>query len=75
MSDREKQFRDETVKPVKRRWMCATNGCDGEMRSTGQGMTTMDTHWLHRCDECGREEWAERNYPTIVYLPSEQKKG
>lgn len=64
----EKKFRDEPVTPVYRHWLCEVDGCDGEMVKTGRGITTMDTSWLHRCNKCGREEWADRNYPQVTYL-------
>lgn len=66
-----RHFRDEQVTPVRRRWMCAEGGCDGEMRSSGKGFTTMSTSWHHACDKCGREEWADYTYPHIAWLPSE----
>lgn len=66
-----RHFRDEPVTPVTRRWMCAEEGCPGEMKSTGQGMTRMDTTWQHRCDQCSREEWVDFTYPRIAWLPQE----
>lgn len=68
MSKMEKQFHDEPMRPVMRHWMCATDECAGEMKTTGRGVTTMEQSWLHRCDVCSRESWAERNYPGVVYL-------
>lgn len=64
-------FRDEPMTTVYRHWRCATDECDGEMKSTGRGMTTMDTSWQHRCDKCSREEWSDHNYPRVAYLPIE----
>lgn len=61
------KFKDEKVVPRRRRWMCDTPSCEGEMISTGEGMTMMDTQWKHKCNKCGHEEWANTNYPKIVY--------
>lgn len=66
-----RRFRDEPVTPVNRRWMCAEGDCQGEMKSTGRGVTTMSTSWCHRCDICSREEWADFTYPRIAWLPLE----
>ena len=62
-------FRDEPVRPVRRHWKCPKTGCEGEMISTQEGFTTNETSWKHRCDVCGYEGWADRNYPAILYLP------
>lgn len=66
-----RRFRDEPVTAVYRHWMCDQEGCDGEMKKTGQGFTTMQTEWQHRCTKCGHEERASTNYPRVAYLPIE----
>jgi hypothetical protein len=63
-----KKFKDDDVKTVYRHWLCPKDGCDGEMVGTGHGMSTNRTHWQHRCDKCGYEEWATRSYPDIVHI-------
>jgi hypothetical protein len=67
-----RQFRDDPVTPVLRRWVCGQEGCGGEMKSTREGFTTLHTEWRHRCDACGREEWSQISYPRIAYLPAEK---
>jgi hypothetical protein len=52
-------FREEPVTPVYRRWMCAQVGCNGELLSTGEGITRLSTRWKHRCGKCGHEDWAD----------------
>jgi hypothetical protein len=49
-------FREEPVTPVIRRWMCAQVGCNGELLSTGEGITRLSTRWKHRCGKCGHED-------------------
>ncbi len=61
-----KQFRDEPMTPVFRHWLCPKE-CGGEMVGTGNGITSLDTNWQHRCNKCGYEEWTDANYPGIVY--------
>ena len=36
-------FREEPVTPVYRRWMCEQVGCNGELLSTGEGITRLST--------------------------------
>jgi hypothetical protein len=62
-------FREEPVTPVYRHWMCEQGGCDGELLSTGEGITRLSTRWKHRCGKCGREDWADATYPRVAYLP------
>src|SRR5262245_25573582 len=50
------RFREEPVMPVYRRWMCEEVGCDGELVSTGEGITRLSTRWKHRCGKCGHED-------------------
>jgi hypothetical protein len=66
-----RRFRDEKIEPVYRRWICDKDGCDGEMRSTGQGFTQLTTTWSHECTKCHRREGASAQYPRIAYLPLE----
>jgi SH3-like domain-containing protein len=41
--------------------------CDGEMISTGLGITTNIKQWRHKCDSCGEEEWVEDHaYPRTA---------
>src|SRR6266481_10203222 len=54
---------------VYRRWMCEQVGCDGELVSTGEGITRLSTRWKHRCGKCGHEDWADTTYPRVAYLP------
>ena len=56
-------FREEPVTPVYRRWICAQVGCNGELLSTGEGITRLSTRWKHRCGKCGHEDWADTTYP------------
>lgn len=67
--EEDKRFRDEPRKPVYRRWLCDAD-CPGEMISAGQGMSNaIGTSWLHRCDKCHRESWADATYPRISHIP------
>jgi hypothetical protein len=63
------RFREEPVTPVYRHWMCEQVGCNGELLSTGEGITRLSTRWKHRCDKCGHEDWADATYPRVAYLP------
>ena len=63
------RFREEPVTPVYRRWMCEQVGCDGELVSTGEGITRLSTRWKHRCGKCGHEDWADTTYPRVADLP------
>ena len=62
-------FREEPVTPVYRRWMCEQVGCNGELLSTGEGITRLSTRWKHRCGKCGHEDWADTTYPRVVTCP------
>jgi hypothetical protein len=62
-------FREEPVTPVYRHWMCEQVGCNGEVLSTGEGITRLSTRWKHRCGKCGHEDWADATYPRVAYLP------
>ena len=62
-------FREEPVTPVYRHWMCEQVGCNGELLSTGEGITRLSTSWKHRCGKCGHEDWADATYPRVAYLP------
>jgi hypothetical protein len=62
-------FREEPVTPVYRRWMCEQIGCNGELLSTGEGITRLNTRWKHRCAKCGHEDWADATYPRVAFLP------
>jgi hypothetical protein len=62
-------FREEPVTPIYRRWMCAQVDCNGELVSTGEGITRLSTRWKHRCGKCGHEDWADTTYPRVAYLP------
>src|SRR3981081_2561438 len=62
-------FREEPVTPVYRHWMCEKVGCNGELLSTGEGITRLSTRWKHRCGKCGHEDWADATYPRVAYLP------
>ena len=57
------RFREEPVTPVYRHWMCEQIGCNGELLSTGEGITRLTTRWKHRCGKCGHEDWADATYP------------
>ena len=41
--------------------------CGGEWRNVGQGITTIDTAWRHRCLGCGKESWFSQTYPLIEH--------
>src|SRR5262245_14078878 len=45
------RFREEPVTPVYRHWMCEQVGCNGELLSTGEGITRLSTRWKHRCGQ------------------------
>jgi hypothetical protein len=62
-------FREEPVTPVYRRWMCEQIGCNGELLSTGEGITRLNTRWKHRCAKCGHEDWVNATYPRAAFLP------
>jgi hypothetical protein len=62
------RFREEPVTPVYRHWMCEQVGCNGELLSTGEGITRLSTRWKHRCGKCGHEDWADATYPRVAYL-------
>src|SRR5207249_5990434 len=62
-------FSIEPVTPVYRHWMCEQVGCNGELLSTGEGITRLSTRWKHRCGKCGHEDWADATYPRVAYLP------
>ena len=62
-------FREEPVTPVYRRWMCEQVGCNGELLSTGEGITRLSTRWKHCCGKCGHEDWADTTYPRVAHLP------
>lgn len=64
MSEEVKNITEESVIPVRQRWMCE---CGGEMKSTGQAITQIYTSYDHCCDKCGRDEWADHSYPRIVF--------
>jgi hypothetical protein len=42
--------------------MCEQVGCNGELLSTGEGITRLSTRWKHRCGKCGHEDWADATY-------------
>jgi hypothetical protein len=63
------RFREEPVTPVYRHWMCEQVGCNGELLSTGEGITRLSTRWKHRCGKCSHEDWADATYPRVAYLP------
>src|SRR5262249_56738555 len=42
------RFREEPVTPVYRHWMCEQVGCNGELLSTGEGITRLSTRWRPR---------------------------
>lgn len=63
------KFRDVPMRAVMRHLLCNKEGCGGELRSAGQGMTTFSTKWLHRCDKCGAESWTQHTYPSIIHVP------
>jgi hypothetical protein len=63
------RFREEPVTPVYRHWICEQVGCNGELLSTGEGITRLSTRWKHRCGKCGHEDWADATYPRVAYLP------
>jgi hypothetical protein len=48
--------------------MCEQVGCNGELLSTGEGITRLSTRWKHRCGKCGHEDWADATYPRVAYL-------
>ncbi len=53
------RFREEPVTPVYRHWMCEQVGCNGELLSTGEGITRLSTRWKHRWTLIP-EEFSER---------------
>jgi hypothetical protein len=66
------RFREEPVSPVYRRWMCEQVGCNGELLSTGEGITRLSTRWKHRCGKCGHEDWADaRGSLTCLLMRSD----
>ncbi len=68
-------FREEPVTPVYRHWMCEQVGCNGELLSTGEGITRLSTRWKHRCGKCGHEDWADATYPRVAYLLIDESSG
>lgn len=44
--------------------------CGGEWKSTGYGITCMETAWAHKCDKCGAERYFDHNYPRIEHTPA-----
>jgi len=64
-------FREEPLTAVWRRWMCYADGCDGEMKPSGQGLMTNPPQYPHHCEKCLRVESASTTYPRIAYLPIE----
>lgn len=60
-------FRDEVLTPMRRHWVCMTNGCTGEMKATGVGSQMGKTMaWEHRCDKCGHIDRADVQYPYVL---------
>ena len=45
--------------------------CGGEMKPTGTVLTVHPPLFPHRCEKCGHETTAKRDYPRIEY---EEKK-
>ncbi len=67
----EKKFRDEPRRTVYRHWVCDQEGCTGEMKCLGHGISNnMGSNWAHRCETCGREAWASCSYPRIAHVPT-----
>lgn len=66
----------EEVKPVRIRWMCDRNGCEGEMESVtagwtgggGQHLNLVPDH-THECNKCGRRQVSQeaRYYPKLIH--------
>ncbi len=47
--------------------------CDGEMVSTGYGITVLTGQWKHICDTCGVEELVEdSSYPRTAIRKVEE---
>jgi hypothetical protein len=66
-----RQFREQPLTTVYRRWMCAADGCDGEMKPSGQAFASYPPQYPHHCEKCLRIETASTMYPRIAYLPIE----
>jgi len=62
------QFREEPVTPVYRHWMCEQLGCDGELLSTGEGITRLSTRWM--ATKIGRMPLT-RGSLTSPWMPSD----
>ena len=61
-------FRDEPMRAVRRHWQCGVGECNGEMVSTGEGITALETtKWKHKCDKCGRVDWINNTFPGVVF--------
>lgn len=66
--DDELKLKETRLVPFRLSWQCPTNGCDGEMKSTGEQWTTYPPGIHHRCDKCGREAvLSDKEYPCIVH--------
>jgi hypothetical protein len=66
-----RHFRDEPLTTVFRRWICAKDGCEGEMKSTGQALMSYPPQYPHYCETCQRTESASTTYLRIAQLPIE----
>ena len=55
---------EQEVKTFRKHYICDACG-KGDMVCQ-HGITTIDTSWLHKCDECGAEEWFDTRYPMVV---------
>ena len=60
------QFEYDAVIPMRKRMLCPE--CGANMKSKRGLTTTFKTDWLHECEGCTHEEWADHPYPSIVYL-------
>jgi hypothetical protein len=64
-----REFSDKPMRPVWRRWLCGLGECQGEMKFTGEALTSNPPRYRHACEACGRSENDRTRYPGIVYLP------
>jgi hypothetical protein len=55
------------VRVLRKHWHCPAEGCHGEMKYVGDGITTIDSMSRHHCSTCNHEDWSRDTYPRIVF--------
>lgn len=65
----EKDITEESVVPIRQRWMCPENGCDGEMIYNGTMWPMSPLGYHHICSKCGIGlAISGEHYPSIKYV-------